>query len=405
MTASSLPSRTRWTLAAGALAVAGAMGLVLEHRAQAADDAGKAAHAHTDAAVAVTTAPVVAADVPDFRAGIGTVTAAQSVTVRTRVDGQLDRVEFNEGQDVKAGQRLARIDPRTYEAQLLQAHAQRARDQAQLANARLDLARYATLITQDAATAQQLDTQKALVGQLDAAVKTDDAAIRLAQVQLSYTDIAAPITGRTGARLVDQGNIVHAADANGLVVINQIDPIAVVFTLPEDAVSAINQATASGGGAMTVDAYPREGPERLASGRLVLLNNQIDTTSGTVQLKGMFTNAQHKLWPGQYVNVRLVLGVRHGALTVPAAAIQRGPDKLFVYLVQPDGKTVQAQPVDVADTHDGIAVVSSGLAAGQRVVIDGQYKLKPGAAIREAVRTGAGGASGGAKVAEAGASK
>jgi multidrug efflux system membrane fusion protein len=404
MTLSLHDPRARWGATAGVLAVA-AFAVWLALRPARAADEKKPGARRPDAAVLVVTAVARAQDVPVYRVGIGTVTAAQSVTVRTRVDGQLDRVEFAEGQDVKAGQRLARIDPRTFEAQLLQAQAQRAKDEAQLANARTDLQRYTTLIAQDATTQQQLDTQKALVAQLDAAVKTDDAAIRLVQVQLGYTDIVAPIGGRTGARLVDQGNIVHAADANGLVVINQIDPIAVVFTLPENAVLAINQATEAGAGPLQVDAYPKDGNERLASGKLTLLNNQIDTTSGTVQLKAMFPNPQHRLWPGQYVSVRLVLGTRKGAITVPAQAVQRSPDGLYLYVVDAGGQTVKSQPVEVASTQDGIAVIDKGLAAGQRVVTDGQYKLKPGSSITEADRSASAPAAPQSKVAEAGVAR
>jgi multidrug efflux system membrane fusion protein len=395
-----LARRSAWAVAVAALALAGAAFWAAHHDARAADrqDGRRGAAAP----VAVTTAPAIRQDVPVIRTGIGTVTAAQSVTVKVRIDGQLDQVNFNEGQEVKAGQVLARIDPRIYEAQLAQAQAQRAKDEAQLANARTDLQRYTTLIAQDAATQQQLDTQKALVAQLEAAVRTDAAAVRLAQVQLSYTTITAPIAGRTGARLVDAGNIVHAADASGLVVINQLDPIATVFTLPEDAVQQIIDESRRSSQPMVVNAYARENDKLLASGRLVLLNNQIDPTSGTVQLKASFPNAQHRLWPGQYVNVRLVLGMRRQAVTVPAAAVQRGQDGLYAYVVEADGQTVQSRPIAVAQIQDGIAVVESGVAAGQRVVTDGHYKLKPGARIVEAARPRAAPAS--AAVAQAGAS-
>ncbi|NMM77459.1 efflux RND transporter periplasmic adaptor subunit [Acidovorax sp. SRB_24] len=334
--------------------------------------------------VRVTTAPVLSQAVPIYQTGLGTVTAAQSVTVKTRIDGQLDQVGFTEGQDVKAGQMLARIDPRTLLAQLAQAQAQRARDQAQLMNARSDLQRFVRLIGEDAATQQQLDTQKALVAQLQASVQTDDAQVQYAQVQLSFTTILAPINGRVGARLVDPGNIVHATDANGLVVINQIDPIAVVFTLPEDAFQDINRALQASHEPLAVQAYPRESQELLGSGTLVLLNNQIDPATGTVQLKARFPNPQHRLWPGQFVNVRLLLGMRDQALTVPAAAVQRSQDGTYAYVVSTDGRTVQNQAITVAQIQDGLAVITQGLSAGQRVVVAGQYKLKPGSAIAEA---------------------
>jgi multidrug efflux system membrane fusion protein len=349
--------------------------------------------------VQATTTAVKQQDVPIYRAGIGTVTAAQSVTVKARIDGQLDQVGFVEGQDVKAGQVLARIDPRTLQAQLAQAKAQKAKDAATLVNARVDLARYTALLAEEAATQQQVDTQKALVAQLAAALQTDDAQINVAQVQLGFTTIAAPIGGRVGARLVDPGNIVHAADTNGLVVINQIDPISVVFTLPEEAFQDINRAVNASSAArepLVVQAYPRTGNELLGTGKLVLLNNQIDTTNGTVQLKGSFANPTHTLWPGQYVNVRLVLGQRRQALTVPAAAVQRSQTGTYVYVVDGDGQTVQPQAIEVASIQDGIAIIDKGVSAGQRVVVDGQYKLKPGARIAEAPR-------GAAKLADAGA--
>ena len=339
---------------------------------------------HAAPAVSATTAKVQQQDVPLYRAGIGTVTATQSVTVKPRVDGQLDQIGFTEGQDVKAGQLLARIDPRTLQAQLAQVQALKAKDQAQLDNARIDLARYTKLIADDAATRQQLDTQQALVTQLAASVKTDDAQIAYAQVQLGFTTITAPISGRVGARLVDVGNIVHAADANGLVVINQIDPITVVFTLPEENFQDINRALQASHQPLAVQAFPRDGQELLGQGKLVLLNNQIDTASGTIQLKASFTNPQHKLWPGQYVNVRLILDTLQQALTIPAAAVQRSQDGPYVYTVGADGKTVQTQAIEVAQIQDGIALIDKGLSAGQRVVVDGQYKLKPGATITEA---------------------
>ncbi|HEY4074130.1 MAG TPA: efflux RND transporter periplasmic adaptor subunit [Herbaspirillum sp.] len=329
----------------------------------------------------VTTALVKTQGVPLYVVGVGTVTANASVVVKARVDGQLVKVGFTEGQDVKAGQMLAELDPRTLQASLAQVQAQKAKDQAQLANARIDLQRFTTLIAEDAATQQQLDTQKALVAQLDAAVKTDEAQISFAQVQLGFTTINAPLSGRVGARLVDPGNIVHAADANGLVVINQIDPITVLFTLPEESVPAINRAQLNGA-TLNVVAAPRDSDQPLAEGKLILLNNQIDTANGTVQLKARFANSQHQLWPGQYVNVKLLLKDSEQVLTLPSAAIQRNQDGTYVYVVQPDD-TTKITPVQVARIQDGTAVISKGLETGQRVVVDGQYKLKPGVQIRE----------------------
>jgi multidrug efflux system membrane fusion protein len=387
-----LPHRRRVMLAGGivALLVLGLGVRVLTAPAHAADKPARSASASP---VQVTTAAVQTQDVPIYRSGIGVVTATATVTVKSRIDGQLDRVGFVEGQDVKAGQVLARLDPRTLEAQLAQAQAQRARDQAQLGNARVDLARYTRLIGEDAASQQQVDTQKALVAQLEAAVRTDEAQVTYAQVQLSFTTISAPMNGRVGARLVDPGNIVHATDANGLVVINQIDPISVVFTLPEEAVQDIFRAQQAAHQPLVVEAFARTGNTLLASGKLVLLNNQIDTTTGTVQLKGSFANASHALWPGQFVNVRLQLGRRDGALTVPEGAVQRGQDGTYAYVVDA-ARTVKSQALKVALIQDGIAVIDKGVQAGERVVVAGQYKLKPGSAVVEAGSAGSGARTG-----------
>ena len=334
------------------------------------------------AGVPATTVQVASETVPIARSGVGTVLPVASVTVRTRVDGQLDSVEFKEGQDVKAGQVLVRIDPRTFQAQLEQLVAQKAKDGATLANARADLQRYGELIKEDATTQQTLDTQRALVNQLQASLKSDEAQIHLAQVQLGFTTITAPISGRIGARLVDPGNIVHAADANGLLVINQIDPIAVQFTLPESSFQAVNKALDGSHEPLAVEAIDRDTREVLAAGRLVLLNNQIDTATGTVSLKAQFANAGHALWPGQSVDARVVLGERADALTVPSAVVQRNQEGFFAYVVGPDDK-VRAQPLTVADTVKGRSVIETGLAAGDRVVLDGQYRLTPGARVVE----------------------
>lgn len=373
-----LQRRTRWIAGAACLVVCGGVAWSVHHPAHAAAPEAAA----KPPPVQVTTTRVKQQDVQVYRAGIGTVNSMATVTVKARIDGQLDKVGFVEGQDVKAGQLLAQLDPRTLQAQLAQSQAARAKDQAQLANAQADLQRYTTLIAQDAATQQQVDTQKALVAQLAAAVQTDSAAVQYAQVQLSFTRIVSPIDGRAGARLVDPGNIVHAADTGGLVVINQIDPIAVQFTLPEDAVPEINLAQRDGQ-ALAVVAYDRAGTQQLGTGKLILLNNQIDTATGTVQLKGSFANPAHALWPGQFVNVRLMLAHRANALTLPAAAVQRGQDGTYVWTVGDDG-TASNTPVHVAQIADGVAVIDKGLSDGQRVVTDGQYKLRAGAATVEA---------------------
>jgi multidrug efflux system membrane fusion protein len=338
----------------------------------------------------VRTALVAQQTVPVTRTGVGNVMPVMSVTAHTRVDGQLDSVAFKEGQNVKAGQVLARIDPRPYQAQLDQSLAQKAKDEAALANAQADLARYDELIKEDAVTRQTLDTQRALVGQLQAAVQTDEAQIQLARVNLSYTTISAPISGRAGARLVDPGNIVRAADAGGLVVINQIDPIAVQFTLPESAFQDVNAAL-RGGAAPTVQALDRGTHQALASGKLVLLDNRIDASTGTIALKAQFANPGHKLWPGQSVDARVVLGQREQALTMPSAAVQRSQDGLYAYVIDAEGKArIQAVQIDDSDRQGDLVVVTQGLSAGERVVVDGQYKLTPGARTVEVRAQGEG---------------
>jgi multidrug efflux system membrane fusion protein len=368
-------SRRRAGFAAGGVAALVAIAVAfwgMERKAQSAD-----APAPKAPPVIVTSTRVERQDVPIYLTGVGTVTANQSVTVKTRVDGELDKVGFVEGQDVKAGQMIAQLDPRALQAQLAQAKATQAKDQAQLLNARLDLKRFTQLAKEDAATQQQLDTQRALVAQLEASVQMDEAQVSFAQVQLGYTTITAPISGRVGARLVDPGNIVHATDTGGLVVINQIDPISVIFTVPESAVGEINAAMADTPQGLPVTALGRESNQPLGVGKLVLVNNQIDTATGTVQLKALFPNPRHALWPGQYVNARLQLGTHKQALTVPAAAVQRGQDGTYAYALDDQG-IARAQPIRVAVIQDNVAVIDEGLKAGERVVVDGQYKLRPG---------------------------
>lgn len=366
-------------------AVAGAALLAGCHHKD--DDKNKKAANPT---VQVITAPAQRQDVPVYLTGVGTVTPNATVTVKTRIDGALDKLYYTEGQDVKAGQLLAEIDSRALRAQLAQQQAARAKDAAQLANARTDLTRYTHLRADDATTQQTLDAQQAQVAQLEAAVQADDAQIAYYKVQLDYTRITAPLSGRTGTRLVDAGNIVHAADANGLVVINQVDPITVLFTLPEENVQRIGAA--SGGKPLPVTALGRDGGPALADGELVLLNNQVDVSTGTVQLKARFANPKHVLWPGQYVDMRLRLGTLNNAVTVPSSAVQRGPNGTFVYVVSADGSAAM-QKVDLGQAVGDITVIEKGLQAGARVVVDGQSKLKPGSRIAEAAKSSAPGAS------------
>jgi multidrug efflux system membrane fusion protein len=357
-------------ITAGVLAVALAGGAVwfLERPPAHAADSTPAPEA-----VPVVVDKVRREDVPIFTTGLGTVQAFNTVTVRVRVDGQLDKVNFTEGQDVKAGDVLAQIDPRPFQAALGQAEAQKAKDEAQLANAKLDLQRFSNLAQRQFATKQSVDTQTALVHQLEAAVQGDQSTIDNAKVQLGYTTITAPIAGRTGMRLVDQGNIVHATDAGGLVVITQLHPISTIFTLPEKDLPRIAQAGKAG--TLTVEAWSEDDSAKLDTGTLTLIDNQIDQSTGTVRLKASFPNKEGTLWPGQFVNAHLLLALRHDGLTVPAQTVQRGPDGLYAWIVKPD-QTVAMRPVSVGQTANGVALIDKGLDAGDTVVVDGQYKLQ-----------------------------
>jgi membrane fusion protein, multidrug efflux system len=319
-------------------------------------------------------------DVPIYLDGLGTVQAFNTVTVRSRVDGQVQRIAFQEGQDVKAGDLLAQIDPAPFQAILDQSTARKAQDEAQLAVARLTLARDAELLAGKVLPQQEYDTQKALVDQLEATVKGDQAAIDNARVQLAYCTITSPLAGRTGIRLVDQGNIVHESDSNGLVVIAQLRPVSVVFTLPEQTLSRI-QEHRSAGEPLTVLAVDRDNRTTLGEGQLAVIDNQIDTSTGTIRLKATFPNSDLKLWPGQFVNVRLQLEIRKGCAVVPATVVQRGPEGTFAFVISNDVAVVR--PIKVApQTEQGFALVNEGLKPGEPVVVDGQYKLQAGARVK-----------------------
>ncbi|MEA2904300.1 MAG: rane fusion protein multidrug efflux system [Alphaproteobacteria bacterium] len=341
-----------------------------------------ATQAAASQAIPVTAGVAKTDDVPVYRTGLGTVQAYNTVTVKVRVDGQLNTVTFTEGQDVKANDVLAQIDPRSFRATLDQANAAKAKDEAQLANAKLDLQRFVNL--GEFATKQSVDTQTALVRQLEATVLADAAAVESAQVQLDYTTITAPLSGRTGLRLVDPGNIVHVTDPNGLVVITQLQPISVIFTLPQDQLPEVMKGSASG--ALKAIATARTNGQALGEGTLALVDNQIDPNTGTVRLKATFPNEDYALWPGQFVNVRLLVRSLQNVVTVPSSAVQRGPDGTYVYVVNSDS-TVAMQAVTVTEMIDGSSVITTGLDAGARIVVSGQYRLQPGSRVQAGAAT------------------
>ncbi|AEF99961.1 MdtA/MuxA family multidrug efflux RND transporter periplasmic adaptor subunit [Methylomonas methanica] len=330
--------------------------------------------------MAVSTASVKQGEMPIFLEGLGTVTPLRTVTLHSRVDGELVRVAFSEGQQVKQGEVLAEIDPRAFQVQLQQAQGQLLHDEALLKNAEIDLARYQTLLEQDSIAAQQVATQEALVKQYRGTVEVDRAQVENAKLQLSYTKITAPLSGRVGLRLVDQGNLVHANDSNGLMVITQLQPITVVFTLPEDRVQAVMQRWHAAG-MLPIEAYDRAGQQRLAGGRLLALDNQIDPTTGTFKLKAQFDNTDKALFPNQFVNIKMKLDSLPTATLVPTAAIQQGAAGSFVYVVK-DDNTVTVSAVKLGPGLAETVAVLEGLTPGQQVVIDGADKLREGGRVK-----------------------
>jgi len=331
--------------------------------------------------VPVTAVPAARQTVPVYLTGIGNVQALYSVLVRARVDGTLDAVAFTEGQEVKKGDLLAVIDPRPYQAALDQASAQKAKDEAALANARLDLERYSRLARSQFASQQQVDTQKATVDQLAASIKADEASMESAGLNLSFTHIVSPLDGRVGLRLVDPGNLIHANDTGGLVTVTQVHPITAVFTLPEEALPRVIEARRAG--AVKVLAYASDHKTRLSEGELLTPDNAIDPASGTIKLKARFENADNRLWPGQFIDARVQVGLLTDAVTVPVASVQRGQDGLFVYVVKPDS-TVALRPVEETLEQDDLAVIAKGVDAGEQVVTNGQSRLADG--VRVAAR-------------------
>src|SRR5258705_1024956 len=372
-------SRTiRWILLIAALAAVGYFGWQRFYGPDAtakADNSQKSA-ASRGPAVRVTIAPVEKADFPVYLTGLGNVQGFNTVVVRTRVDGQIDKIAFQEGQLVNQGDLLAQIDPRPYQATLDQAKAKKAQDEANLANANLDLQRFTKL--GEFATRQQTDTQRSTVAQLTAQITADTALIETAQTQLDYATVKAPISGIAGLRQVDVGNIVNAATQTGIVTIAQIEPIAVIFTAPEDQLPYINEAQSTQ--PLKVIALTTDGKKTLSDGTLSVINNQVDTTSGTIRLKAVFDNKNHALWPGQSISTRLLMKTLKDATVVPDDAIQHGTDGLYAYTVNQDNKA-EVRKVRVTYSIDGRSVVDDGLSPGQQVITSGQVRVRPGTLV------------------------
>jgi membrane fusion protein, multidrug efflux system len=354
---------------------------------------GKGGRAGAQQNVPVVVVPAKTGDIGVYLNGLGAVTPLATVTVKTRVDGQLMQVMFREGQLVKKDEVLAQIDPRTYDAALLQAQGQMIRDEALLKNARLDLERYKTLFEQDSIAQQQVATQESLVRQYEGTVKIDQAAIDTAKVNLIYCRITAPVAGRVGLRQVDPGNIVHAADATGIVIITQLQPISAVYTMPEDNIPGVLKRLQAGE-KLEVDAWDRAETVKLAAGTLLTMDNQVDPTTGTVKLRALFPNQDFALFPSQFINTHMLVETRHGATLIPTAAIQRGTPGTFVYVVKADN-TVTVRVIKLGPQLADKAAVDSGLAPGENVVIDGADKLREGAKVEIATRDNTAGAKDG----------
>jgi multidrug efflux system membrane fusion protein len=331
--------------------------------------------------IPVTAGTVTAQDVPVFLHGIGTVQAYNSVAIKSRVDGQIVKINFKEGDEIKEGDPLIQIDPRPYQAQLEQAQATKQKDEAQLAGAQLDLQRYGKLLGTGYQTQQSYDNQRAMVGQLQAAIKGDEAQIDTAKLNLSYADIRSPIDGRLGAKLVDKGNLVHASDNTPLVTITEVKPIFVSFTLPQETLDDLRENNKES--PLVVYAYSGDDKKQLAEGKLTLIDNAIDQATGTIHLKARFDNDDERLWPGEFVSLRVILSTRRNVATVPAQTVQNGPNGHYAYTIKPDN-TVERRAVEIASIQDGIAVVSKGLTPGERIVVDGQYRLTDGARVNPA---------------------
>jgi membrane fusion protein, multidrug efflux system len=353
-----------------------------------ADSKQAKAQAAAPRAVSVATAQVQRQDVPVYLTGLGAVTAFNTANIKSRVDGQIMKVNVREGQNVKNGELLIEIDARPYQAQLDQMQAQLFRDQAQLRDAKLNLDRYTSLIPSGSISQQQVDTQKALADQLEGTVRTDQAQIETAKLNIVYCHITAPFDGRVGLRQVDPGNIIHASDTNPMIILTQLQPIAVIFTLPEDVLPNVSKHMQQG--TLQVDAFSRDDQTKLASGKLQTIDNEIDPTTGTAKLKAVFSNTDNQLWPNQFVNANLLLETQKNSTVVPTAAILRGPQGTFVYAVNPD-KTVQDRVVTISLTQGDTTVITSGVNPGDTVVTDGQDKLQRGSRIEPRTTNPSGG--------------
>ena len=374
--------RRAWTIVGIALGAVLIVGAVLRGRGNGQESGGAKggrAGAAADRVVPVVAVAAVVRDVPVYLDGLGTVTAYKTVNVHAQVSGRLDKVSFREGQAVKRGEALAQIDPRPFTIAVHQAEATHARDEAQLAGAKRNLERFVGVGAQRLIPQQQVDDQRALVDQLTGTVAADKAAIENARLQLDYARITSPIDGVTGVRLVDPGNLVSTGDATGIVVVTQMDPIAVLFTLPQDALPDVSREQAKG--ALKVEAHSRDGGQLLATGELALVDNLINAGTATMRLKAIFANPNRLLWPNQFVKARLQLMLRKGALVIPAVAIQRGPQGAFVYVVGEDGRAA-LRPVTVERIEGETAIVAKGLVAGDKVVSEGQNQLRPGARVQ-----------------------
>jgi multidrug efflux system membrane fusion protein len=389
-TSSSRSSSKAWMYIVVAVVIIGGL-IAYRHFANASKAKADADKAKAPRVVSVTVAPATTQNVPIWLEGLGSVSAWQQVTVHSQVDGRLDKVFFKEGQTVKKGEMLAQIDPRPYAVQLHQAEGSLAKDTAQLADTKLNLERYRTLVQQKLVAQQQVDDQAALVGQAEGAVQTDRAAIESARLNLDYAQVRAPLDGIVGVRQVDAGNLVHATDVNGLVVLTQLDPAAVFVTLPEDDLARVMAAMHRGD--VTVEAWSRDGVSRLGVGKLAVVDNQINQATATLKLKCQVPNPQHTLWPNQFVKARLLLETRPNAIVISPAAVQRGPNGSFVYVVQ-DGKAEQ-RTVTIALTTADVAVVDKGINAGEQIVTEGQNQLRPGVPVSAHAANGAAAAASG----------